>query len=133
MIIPNLSISRVPRTPLRCAIALESEMWDPVAAALRSGFMLDKSAIATGTLVTTQFPIAMLFTLLTPSLSQVRPNNPPTVESVFSTVRPNVFTLLRSISVLGDPYQPSARPDDCLWKPRRTDDYRSVALPLRRR
>src|SRR5438552_6659682 len=65
MIIPNLSISRAPSTPLRCAIALESEIWDPVAAALRSGFMPDKSAIATGTLVNTQFPIAMLFTSLT--------------------------------------------------------------------
>ena len=66
MIIPNLTISRAPSTPLKCAIALESEMCDPVAVALRSGFMPDKSAIATGTFVTMQLPMAMLFTLLVP-------------------------------------------------------------------
>jgi hypothetical protein len=47
-------------------MGLESEMWDPVAVASRSGFMLDKSAIATGTFVTMQLPMAMLLTLLVP-------------------------------------------------------------------
>jgi hypothetical protein len=103
IIIPNLSISFAPRRPLTCATDLESEICDPVAGLLRSRLKLEKSAMATGTFVTVQLPIAMLFTLLVPKRSQVRPNNPPTFESVLSTVRPNVFTLLASMTVLGDP------------------------------
>ena len=103
MIIPNFTISRAPRTPLMCARALESAICDPVAAALCSGFMPEKSAIATGTFVTVQLPIAKLFTLLVPKRSQLRPNKPPTFEPLFSTVRPNVFTLLTSMTVFGDP------------------------------
>ena len=78
-------------------------MCDPVAGPLRSLLNVEKSAIATGTFVTMQLPIAMLFTLLVPNRSQLRPNKPPTLEPVFSTVRPNVFTLLTSMTVLGDP------------------------------
>jgi hypothetical protein len=66
MIIPYLTISRAPSTPLRCDSALYSVMCDPVAAVLRSSFMPDKSVIATGTLVSMQLPMAMLFTLLAP-------------------------------------------------------------------
>src|SRR5205807_6141717 len=61
-----------------------------------------KSAMATGTFVSVQLPIAMLFTLLLPKRSQLRPNKPPTFEPVFSTARPNVFTLLTSMTVLGE-------------------------------
>jgi hypothetical protein len=85
------------------AKAFESAICDPVAGPLRSLLKLEKSAIATGTFVTVQLPIAMLFTLLVPKRSQLRPNKPPTFEPVFSTVRPNVFTLLTSITVFGDP------------------------------
>src|SRR5438093_3921102 len=61
MIIPNLTISRAPRTPLMCARALESAICDPVAGPLRSLLKLERSAIATGTFVTVQLPIGDAF------------------------------------------------------------------------
>jgi len=44
-----------------------------------------------------------------------RGQQPPTLESVFSTVRPNVFTLLRSMSVLGEPVSIISAPRRLLW------------------